>query len=224
LPEKQLVRHSVICPAPIWNLLPAPEQPWVVMELRDEAKREVSFSLWDYQAQRFLWQNRVLPEKWWITLSGVDTERAWLKVYESTDNPDVISFQALHLKTGFVEEADVSNLSFPDTNILVRPFQYLDEEEEFASVKEFLKRRLHANAMIGCEYLESGEHVFISFYEGAPARYVNRLAAFSKEGRCFFDEEIGTNLRGIGWNTFFIAAGTLFFVKNRTELVTFRIV
>ncbi|MDZ7646033.1 MAG: hypothetical protein U5K54_01985 [Cytophagales bacterium] len=54
--------------------------------------------------------------------------------------------------------------------------------------------------------------------------FTNALGCFNKAGELLWQDEIGTNLKGIGINTFFIAYDYLFFVKNKTELVTFRIV
>jgi hypothetical protein len=106
----------------------------------------------------------------------------------------------------------------------VQPFQYLDGEPDFETVKAFLKSKLEIAPRLGAEYLEYGDRIIISYYLGDPAAFVNRLVIFNSMGEYLYQEEIGTNLKGIGINTFFIASGCLFFVKNRTELVTFRIV
>jgi Tfp pilus assembly protein PilZ len=51
------------------------------------------------------------------------------------------------------------------------------------------------------------------------------LACFGRVlEKLIWSEEIGTNLKGMGIGTFFIAHHYCIFVKNKTELVTFRIV
>jgi hypothetical protein len=91
-------------------------------------------------------------------------------------------------------------------------------------VKKFLQKKLQVVAELGAEYLAHDNFIFISYYKGTPASFVNSFCVFTTEGVFVMDEEIGTNLKGIGWNTFFIVDDCLFFVKNKMELVTFRIV
>jgi len=204
-------------------MLPVPGKPQLVWEERDDASRKVSFSNWAYEQRVFIWRNKTIAESWWVNLSFVTHTHAWIKEFENTTNPDKTKWHALSLATGEQEE-----ISEPEkvlhTNEVLHPFQYLAGESDFETIRVFLQAKLQVQALLGVEYREEHEHIFISYYHGSSAAFSNHLACFSKAGELVWEEEIGMNLKGIGLNTFFLISGTLFFVKNRTELVTYRIV
>jgi Domain of unknown function (DUF4905) len=224
LSEKHPNASSVTLSAPVWNLLPFAGKPVLVIEQRDEGKRIASFSAFNFENQRFLWRDVVLPEKWWLNLAGVTQEHVVLKVFENTENPDKTYLLFLSLEDGNVVDHTVQQNDWTHTNDSVQPFQYLDGEPDFETVKNFLTSKRQTTPRLGAEYLEHADRIIISYYTGDPAAFVNRLVIFNSLGECLYQEEIGTNLKGIGINTFFIVSNYLFFVKNKTELVTFRIV
>ncbi len=215
---------SVKLSAPVWNMLPFAGKPVMAIEQRDEWKRQVSFSAYHFIDHRFIWRDVVLPEKWWVNLAGATKDHMVLKVFENMENPDKTSFLLLDSETGKIVSNHYQQIDWKHTNDTVHPFQYLDGEPEFETVKNFLITRFKEIPMLGAEYMEYADHIIISYYVGVPASFKNWLAVFSLKGECLYEEEIGTNLKGMGTNTFFITSGYLFFVKNKTELVTFRIV
>lgn len=223
MPELYFKPVSIKLSSPVWNLLPVAGKSLVVIEQRDEAKRVASFSVFNFVNNQFLWRDAVLPEKWWINLAGTTEDHIVLKVFESTENPDKTSFLFLDIEQGKVTVAP-QQIDWTHTNETIHPFQYLEGEPDFAIVKNFLSGKFNVTPILGAEYIEHAYKVVISYYVGNPGAFINRLAIFNFQGECLYEEEIGTNLRGIGINTFFITSGYLFFVKNRTELVTFRIV
>lgn len=221
MPEKHFKPFSILLPAPVWNLLPHAQKPLIVIEQRDEEHRLVAFSGFNFGHQKFLWRDVVLPEKWWINLVAVEHDYAVLKVFESMENPDKTSLHFLSLEDGkILKEQPVA--ASAHTNKAVHPFQYLQGEPDFETVKKFIQTKRKAMPRLGAEYLEWEGFIFISYYVGDAL--TNYLAIFDEVGDCVYEEKIGTNLKGIGVNTFFIASGYLFFVKNKIELVTFRIV
>jgi Domain of unknown function (DUF4905) len=220
--EKPDHHFSIKVSAVIWNVLPVPGKPWVVIEERDETNRKVSFSAIDYQKKEIIWRNDSLPEVWWINLVRITHAQVWLKIFESTTNPDLTRWMALSVTDG--TPLATSLIDNEHTNEVIQPFQYLAGEHDFESVKNFLEVRMHQLALLGLEYLEYAGFIFVSFYFGHPGLFTNVLACFSKTGNLLWQDEIGTNLKGIGVNTFFVVADYLFFVKNKSELVTFRIV
>jgi hypothetical protein len=224
LPELYFKPFTVRLSTPVWNLIPFSGKPWIAIEQRDEVKRIASFSVYDYEHQRFLWREIVTREKWWVNLLGITQHLVVLKVFESSENPDKTSLLFLSGEDGKPVDHSLHQNDWPHTNDALQPFQYLDGESEFETVKNFLKSKMEVAPRLGAEYLEYANHIIVSYYVGDPAAYVNHLVIFDSQGECLYVEEIGTNLKGIGINTFFIASGNLFFVKNRTELVTFRIV
>lgn len=219
--EKPRHHFSIQLSAAVWNVRPVPGRPWVVVEARDESKRKVSFSAIDYLKKETIWRNDSLPELWWINLVRVTPEQVLLKIFENTSNPDVTRWLALSVADGTLLHQVIES---EHTNYLIQPFQYLAGEHDFETVKKFLEGRTQKHPLLGAEYLEHAGFIFISFYFGNSGAFSNELACFTKTGNLLWQEEIGTNLKGIGVNTFFVVSDYLFFVKNKSELVTFRIV
>lgn len=224
MPEKHVNLFSIKLSSPVWNILPFAGKPLMAIEHRDELKRQVSFSAYHFIDHRFLWRDVVLSEKWWINLAGATKDHMVLKVFENTENPDKTSYLLLDADTGIPAPHQHQQINWMHTNDTVYPFQYLAGEPEFETVKNFLTAQRKEMPVLGAEYIEYADHIIISYYVGAPARFNNWLAIYNLKGECLYEDEIGTNLKGIGINTFFITSGYLFFVKNKTELVTFRIV
>jgi hypothetical protein len=222
LSEKHFIGSSIKLDSPIWNLLPAGNS-LLAIENRDESKRTVSFSLFDFLENKFLWKDKVLSEKWWVTLAGVSSDRIYVKVFENTENPDRITLTSISIKGGIEVDEEIQDGNW-NTIQQDQPFLYYEGEEDFTLIKEFIEKKLNITPKLGVEYFEGFDRLFVSFYESISQGFSNRLVIFDKQGKLLFEEEIGTNLKGIGINTFFLTSNHLFFVKNRSELVTFRIV
>lgn len=205
----------------IWTMMPVPDRSLLVIELRNEIQRRVTFLAYDYEANQVIWHQQTLPEPWWINLSWVSNGQAFLKVFEDTNNPDRTHLLALNLESGEPEAAAEAGAH---TNPARLPFHYGEGEPDFGTVKNFIVQQVGIIPFGGLEYLEYGTTVLISFYHGQPGQYINTLAGFSTTGKLLWKQEIGMNLKGIGVNTFFMVGDRLFFVKNKSELVTFRIV
>jgi hypothetical protein len=221
--EKPRGKFSITLQATIWNVLPVPDKPWVIVEERNDTTRQVSFAAIDYENEKLVWRTNSLAETWWINLVRVTKDQVHLKIFENTTNPDKTYWQVLDLKSGSVIQ-DEPKVETEHTNEVIHPFQYLAGEDDFETIKVFLSERLNVLPILGIEYVEVSDFVFISYYFGDPGKFKNELGCFTKTGNLLWKEEIGTNLKGIGVNTFFLDANQLFFVKNKTELVTFGIV
>lgn len=106
---------------------------------------------------------------------------------------------------------------------VIRPHQYLAEHSYFNTVRIFLEQKFNLSPLIALEYLEHDSVVFISFYvqENELANY---LIIISADGNLLVKEKLDEQLKGIGLDTFFILSGCVFFVKNRAELVSYKIV
>lgn len=205
----------------IWTMMPVPDRSLIIIELRNEGQRRVTFLAYDYEADRVIWQQQSLPDPWWINLSWVSDRQAFLKIFEDTNNPDRTRLLALNLESGELQEAAEPAAH---TNPARLPFHYVAGEPDFDTVKNFIVQQLEIIPFGGLEYLEYGTTLVISFYHGEPGHLCNTLVGFSTQGTLLWKQEIGMNLKGIGVNTFFMVADRLFFVKNKSELVTFRIV
>lgn len=105
----------------------------------------------------------------------------------------------------------------------IRPHQYLPEHQYFETVRIFLEQKFNLSPVMALEYLEHDSIVFISFYvqESGLANYLMMISA---EGSLLKKEKLDEQLKGIGLGTFFILSGCVFFVKNKAELVSYKIV
>jgi hypothetical protein len=106
---------------------------------------------------------------------------------------------------------------------LIRPHQYLPDHSYFDTVKTFLEQNFNLSPVMALEYLEHDSIVFISFYvqENELANYLFMISA---EGDLLMKEKLDEQLKGIGLGTFFILSGCVFLVKNKGELVSYKIV
>jgi len=112
---------------------------------------------------------------------------------------------------------------FPHQDIK-KPVQYVEGTQYFETVKTFLLNQLNLHAVSALEYLETSHCFLISCYISAGENLLaNFLLIFSKDGKLLLKEQLGNRVSGIGLDTFFIIDGLLFFVKNKVELVSFRI-
>jgi Domain of unknown function (DUF4905) len=127
----------------------------------------------------------------------------------------------LDLLTG--SEASGSGDIYETPDRVVRPHQYLADNEYFATVKTFLERKFNLIPVTALEYLEYDSIIFISLYvqEDDLANY---LMIMSSEGEVLLKEKLDEHLKGIGLDTFFVFSGCVFFAKNKAELVSYRIV
>jgi hypothetical protein len=112
---------------------------------------------------------------------------------------------------------------FPRQDIK-KPVQYTEGMQYFETVKTFLLNQLNLQAVSALEYMETNNCFLISCYTSAGENLLaNFLLVYSKGGKLLLQEQLDSRLNGIGLDTFFIIDGLLFFVKNKVELVSFRI-
>jgi len=243
----------------VWKTVVAPENNVLVLEVRNNEKRQTTFSALDCRRGKFLWRDILFDEPWWISLGAAVGEVVIFTVYLETNNPDKKAVFAYHLHDQKIlwwnnDYSLVSVASQQVTGIsskygsrvvtldvltgnevskaedihetpdrVVRPQQYLADNEYFATVKTFLERKFNLLPVTALEYLEYDSVIFVSFYL-QEAELVNFLLIMSSEGDVMAKEKLDEHLKGIGLDTFFVFSGCVFFVRNKTELVSYRIV
>jgi hypothetical protein len=104
---------------------------------------------------------------------------------------------------------------------LQKPAQYSEEMDHFQTVRTFLAERLNLIAVSALEYLETEKGIIISCYlqENGLANY---LLVLSTDGKVQLKEKLEGNVKGIGVDTFFVLDGSLFFVRNKVELISYK--
>ncbi len=128
----------------------------------------------------------------------------------------------LDVHTGQKRDDPVHPISIPG---LRKPLQYQEGTQYFETVKTFLSNQLNLNAVSALEYLETDKIIVISGYtenQGA-GDLANFLIVLSRQGDVLIRESLSPQVKGIGLDTFFLLGDLLFFVKNKTELVSYTI-
>ena len=105
---------------------------------------------------------------------------------------------------------------------VIRPFQYEQGTAHFDTVRHFLQTRLGIVPVATIDYLEFQQLIMVSVFvrENDLANY---LYVLDSGGQVLFSEKLGENLKGVGIDTFFIYSDHLIFVKNKSELITYKI-
>jgi hypothetical protein len=128
----------------------------------------------------------------------------------------------LDLATGETVQQDA--LVLPEQNLMIiRPFQYQQGTAHFESVRAFLNIKCDISPIISIEYCEYNSLILISTFTGQND-LANYLFVFNSSGELVAKETLGEHLNGIALDTFFIFSGYLIFVKNKCELVSYKLV
>ncbi len=127
------------------------------------------------------------------------------------------------VKTGDQLPAHDLVLIKPENFQVTRPLQYTEGTSYFETVREFIERKCGFSPVISVEYCEHRSLIFISAYKGQ-TDLANYLIVFNSKGDLVLDVTLGEDLKGIAPDTFFIIPGYLIFVKNKSELISYRIV
>lgn len=126
----------------------------------------------------------------------------------------------LDLNTGKTVQAPPFFAKIPERS--VRPQQFLEGHAYFDTVKTFFNRKFNLLPIRALEYLEYDSLIFISCYL-QENELTNYLFIISSDGNLLLKEKLNEHLKGIGLDTFFILSGCVFFVKNKVELVCYKI-
>lgn len=106
---------------------------------------------------------------------------------------------------------------------VIRPFQYEEGTAHFNTVKDFLSSRLGISPVASIEYLEIGNLIVLSIFVKEQG-LANYLYAFDADGEVLIREKLGEDLKGVAVDTFFVFSGHLIYVKNKNELISYKIV
>jgi hypothetical protein len=126
------------------------------------------------------------------------------------------------IESGAVKEQSWEAVPEPKSELAVRPQLHTEGTPHFETVKKFMEQKANVHLTGGAEYLEYADWIIISAYlnENGLANY---LYVFDRTGKLVLQEKLGEKLQGLGMDTFFILSGCLFLVKNKSELVAFRV-
>jgi hypothetical protein len=240
----------------IWKTIADPDRKRIYLEVRNGEEKSVSFSAFDLDTSRWLWEGITFEEKWWISLSAASAGILLFTLYAEVENPDKKSLLAfdvelqkmiwwknnfalslatgqtvtgvetkfgakeivLDIYTGMEARKDVAKQNLN----VIRPFQYPEGSSDFDTVSAFLEVKCGFSPCFSVEYCEHHALIFISAFVDK-TDLANYLIVFNSKGEMVLKETLGEHLKGIAPDTFFIYSGFLIFVKNKCELVSYKL-
>jgi hypothetical protein len=173
----------------------------------------------DGKTGKEIWQD---PKKTFLALSdgfviaseGEDEDKKYLKLESKTGK----AVQELDTKALFKARSNQKQ-----NESLKNSFHFSAESPHFSKIAGFVKQITNMEPVTGMDYLEYEEQVVISFYLYAKEGLENYLLVIDEEGNIRFKECLGTHLKGIALDTFFVFGDLLIFVKEKKEIVIFKI-
>lgn len=233
----------------IWNL--AFGEKVVVLEIRDELKRQVFFSAINLTTNTFFWKDLQPEKSWWLSLVGVFGDFVFLHKYSNQSKPEALGLLVLDVKTGtlvhrfddwiyfnteedklILYRLDKDNLPIYKEVELVLPKlkieennlinHYTETSEYFPLIFKFLYHLLKIEAEKAVDYLEVNDKIVISYYIYKENQFHNYLLITNKEKEILLHDFINSS-EGIGINTFSTKSDTLFYVKNQNQLIGYEI-
>lgn len=128
----------------------------------------------------------------------------------------------VELATGRIFEQTWQPLERQNPPERERPVFYAEGTPHFETVKKFVATT-DFTIIKGVEYLEWADWIVVSMYVDEAGNLANYLLVFNGTGELVLNVKLGEKLAGLGTDTFFILSGCLFLVKNKTELVAYRL-
>ena len=158
--------------------------------------------------------------RWWRNDFAVSTAAG--NIVTGIDSKSGSREIGLNVQDGTEVGRDTLLLGLEQNFKVIRPFQYHHGSEHFETMRAFLEKRVKISPVITVEYMEYGSLIVISAFTGQES-LANYLFVFNSSGEMQLSEILGEHLKGIALDTFFILSGYLIFVKNKSELVSYKI-
>ena len=158
---------------------------------------------------------------WWQNDFSLSAVRGGYVLGQHLKFPGKETF--LDLLTGKPAEPVEFDLEDSQNFPVIRPFQYEEGSAHFITVKHFFETRMGIAPVATIEYLEFESLIISSVFVNNDG-LANYLYVFRANGEVLMKEMLGENLKGVALDTFFIFSGHLIFVKNKNELISYKIV
>ena len=93
------LNFSVSFKGNIWNIVALPAKKLLLFEERDEYKRQVRFSAWQYEQKQFLWNDMTFDESWWVGLLAANGPAMLVQEYDDSGKPGHKKLWAIDIET-----------------------------------------------------------------------------------------------------------------------------
>jgi outer membrane protein assembly factor BamB len=158
----------------------------------------------------------LISEKQLIAMQGDEDNRKYIGLDPATGKTLI----ELSLKDVF---KIASGKKVPESEKIRNPFHFSAEHPYFSKISDFVKEITGEQAVIAADYLENGEQVIISFYLYSTDGMSNHIILVDENGVIIFRACLAAQIKGIGFDTFFVFENVLIFVKEKKELIFLKI-
>ncbi len=169
----------------------------------------------DVRSRQVLWQH---PEWVFQQVSGnaltVSRLEAEMPVFR---NLDLTTGQDLSGK----EQPIMPSAEPPFHQDILYPLHYPEENTYFQPIARFLSQQLQIQPVKAFDYAEFQGLVVVSYYLCAQSGLINRLVVLDEQARVLLHETLESDLPGVGQATFLIRHGSLIFVREKKELMSY---
>jgi len=211
----------------VWKIVPFPDHPKILIEIRDQLDMAVSGKILSTENGEIT-SHVGYPEGWWTSVSAIIGENILLVTYPNDQQPDEKKYFLVEPPYSkphpFDFKEPIPEITPARHMDIQLPMFYSEPSEYFAEVRDFLLDLTGHTAVKGCEYLEYGHIIVISFYLYTDKQTMeNYLLVLNKKGEVLLKKVIGRELTGIGLDTLILVNGTLIVAENKSIVNGYRI-
>lgn len=208
----------------IWKIHAFPESPYLILEIRDQEKLQVSFTVMDLKSSALITQGLTLKESWWVSVAHANEDQVVFYTFDADDNPKPKSYFLMEVEKPqevvkqedfdlslFINQATEQNIDIQN------PFHYPEGSKYFQTVAQFIGHHFSHEIKRGVDYFEKGDQIFISYFVNQENTLANFLLVMNKDKQVLLNEKLGEYNQGFADNTFFIIDNKLIFVKGVSD-------
>lgn len=207
----------------IWNVEVSDSGHLLALEIRDEVKKKVLFSIYDLRKEEWLWDNVEFEENWWINLLLVTDDRIYLNYFTEEHNPE--AKKIIEVDVGHMEVLnELKHFEIEKENKHLKlPLHYKEGTANYNKVVQFIEQHSGHKIVKAVDYLQTSTQIIISYYLYMNEKMVNYLLILDNTGEELINEQLAQQLTKVGMHTFFYVNNFVITVKNKTELVIFKL-
>ena len=107
---------------------------YCVLEIRDEATRQVSFSCIDLMSGNILWKNLIPEKSWWLSLVEISDEFLFLHKYSANQKPEPEGLLIIKVETGEILERINNWIFFDYANSILTIYQLQNNQPVYKDI------------------------------------------------------------------------------------------
>ncbi|WP_017258219.1 DUF4905 domain-containing protein [Pedobacter arcticus] len=236
--------YSAKCEGIIWKIILDENKKIIVWECRTKDKK-VSFYAYDFKNQVTLLHNFKFDDDWELSINTVKDGILYFNGHESDFSPVQKGLLAFDLQTKKIiwQNFSISAQLFCndgiiifDTKILPRKYRLIAYETgqqlselnvgDLANYRGLnntiiLPSMTEAKDIIDTTYLLTFNNLNICSYYQKKGEAIDQYIRVEKNGEILMTEILNEQIQKISFDTFFVWHNHLFYIKNKTEIVSY---